>query len=119
MKLTNKILSIFVFCVTSLMAKDEIDTKSLYGTDVALVNIFWNEYSKNRDEIFIDDYLFSISEEEKFYIVKCDLNIERLKKQYKKAHPNANMKYLSIKGGCGWGKISKDSLKIIDKLYFK
>lgn len=101
------------------MAKDEINVKQMYGADIALVNIFWNEYSKNRNDIFLDDYFFSVTEEENFYIVKCNLNVERIKNQHKKVHPDDDMKYFSVKGGCGWGKISKDSLKIVEKKYYK
>jgi len=119
MKLINKIFLLFMASGSFLMAKDEVDTKQVIGSDVAIINIFWNDFSKNRDDIFLDHYLFSITEDANFFIVKCDLNVELLKNQYKKTHPNANMTYLTIKGGCGWGKISKNDKKIVEKKYYK
>ena len=119
MKLTNKILALSLFCLSSLMAEDRKNINQVYGIDVALINIFWESFSQNRTDISVDDYIFSISEDSTSYTVNCDLNVARINSRYKKLHPDANMKYLSVKGGCGWSKISKESLEIIENKYFK
>ena len=40
MKLTNKIIALSLFCLSSLMAKDRKNINQVYGIDVALINIF-------------------------------------------------------------------------------
>ena len=117
MKLINKLF--VLLSPVLLMAEDSVCQKKIFGTNVSLINIFWDEYSKGRSDVSIDEYVFSIEENSDFYIVNCKMNIEKKKEKYKKNHPDVDMSHIAIKGGCGWGKISKDDLKIIEKKYFK
>lgn len=116
-----KLIKIFFVLLVPvlLMAEESYSSPKILGINVSLINIFWETYSRNRDNLSIDEYYFSIEENSDFYIVNCQMDVDKIREKYRKKHPNEDMTEWTVKGGCGWGKISKDSLKMVEKQYFK